>query len=87
MLGDFNLDHLMRYNLYHNHYDMFVDFKEILGSLDLIQMVDFITWSRIVNNTLKSSLLDHVYVQCQTTIKSIKEIHPPFGDHDLVLIR
>ena len=50
----------MRYDLNYGHYDLFVEFEEILGNLDLIQMVDFTTWSRIVNNALRSSILDHV---------------------------
>ena len=76
----------MRDNHNYDRYDMFAVFEEIIGHLDLIQMVDFTTWSRIVNNTLKESILDHVYIQCPTTIDYIKGVCPPFGDHTLVLI-
>ena len=52
----------MRYNLNYRHHDLFMEFEEVLGNLDLFQMVDFNTWSRIVNNTLRSSLLDLVFI-------------------------
>ena len=31
--------------------------------------------------------MDHVYVQCATTISKIKEINPTLGDHVLVLLK
>ena len=34
ILGDFNLNHLMRDNHNYDRYDMFVDFEEIIGHLD-----------------------------------------------------
>ena len=33
----------MRYSLNYCHNDLWVDFEEILGNLDLIQMVNFMT--------------------------------------------
>ena len=79
-------NHLMRDKHNYDRYDMFAVFEEIIGHLDLKQMVDFTTWSRILNNTLKESILDHVYIQCPMTIDYIKGVCPPFGDHTLILI-
>ena len=50
----------MRDSPNYDRYEMFVDFEEILGNLDLIQIEEFVTWSRIVNNILKESVLDRV---------------------------
>ena len=45
------------------HKNLFSDSDEELSSCDLIQMIEFDTWSRIVGNELKVSILDHVYIK------------------------
>ena len=49
-------------------------------------MIDFETWSRLIGNELKASILDHVYIRDPTLIKDIKSITPVFGDHRLIMI-
>ena len=49
-VGDFNLDYSKRYDISYRNHGMFSDFDEILGDLDVIQMVHFETLSRIINN-------------------------------------
>ena len=66
---------------------LFGDFDEILGEHQLLQMVEFSTWSRVVADNLRSSILDHVYVQDPTTVSHLSSIIPPFGDHSLVHFR
>ena len=56
-----------------------------LDSLNLVQLVNFPTWSRFVRNELKESTLDHVYTNSPTSIIDLHNIVPPFGDH-VVLI-
>ena len=51
----------------------------------LTQIVDFNTWSRVINGNLKTSLLDHIYVKNPATINDIFHFTPPFGDHLLVI--
>ena len=46
----------------------------------------FPTWSRIVNNVLKESMLDHVNLTDTTICKSFESFKPCFGDHLLVTI-
>ena len=39
-------------------------------------MIEFDTWSRIVGNELKVSILDHVYIKDPTLLKDLKSILP-----------
>ena len=50
-----------------------------------MQLVPFDTWSRMVGQVLKSSLLDHIYVDNVKLIKNVKCKIMPFGDHVLIL--
>ena len=47
-------------------------------------MVKVNTWSRIINNVCKESLLDHVYTTDPTCLSSFVHLTPFFGDHDMV---
>ena len=63
----------------------FEDFEKALSVLNLVQVVDFVTWSRLVGVTLRSSTLDHIYVKDPTVLKDINSIKPIFGDHSLIM--
>ena len=52
----------------------------------LQQIIEFSTWSRIINGVKKESLLDHVYVTNIATIKDVHCVEPVFGDHFLAII-
>ena len=39
----------------------FEAFDEHISAFGLVQLIEFGTWSRLVENTLRSSILDHVY--------------------------
>ena len=47
-------------------------------------MVEFPNWQRVINNVLKESVLDHVYVQDTTIIMKLNSSKPLIGDHRLV---
>ena len=64
----------------------FDDFDEMLGDNNLVQIVEFPTWSRIVNNILLESIIDHIYVEDPTLVGGIHSIKPLFGDHLLISI-
>ena len=84
VLGDFNLDDSKRYNIDYPYKNLFLDFDETLSDFGLIQLVKFTTWSRLVNHTLKSSILDHIYTSDSTTVDSVTSFSPNFGDHLMV---
>ena len=65
---------------------LFEDFEEKLSDLNLIQLVQCNTWSRIVNNSFRESLLDHIYVTDPTICNNLTTLKPCFGDHLLVMV-
>ena len=82
VLGDFNIDYDGRFDVTYLRKDLFCDFDTTLGDLNLIQLIDFTTWSRVIRGQIKKSILDHVYVADPFKIKGIKGIRPIFGDHN-----
>ena len=86
VLGDFNLDHSKIYDISYSHKNYFTLLTEKFNPLNLIQLVNFETWSRTINNIVCSSTLDHVYTKDPTNIKAIYPVNPPFGDHVAVII-
>ena len=50
----------------------FDDFENVLCDYDLIQLVEFPTWSRIINNVMHESVLDHIYVMDPTIVDYIE---------------
>ena len=58
----------------------------MLFDVNLIQLVDFPTWSRIVNNVLRESILDHICVKDPTMVGRVHSTKPCFDDHMLILI-
>ena len=65
---------------------MFEDFEEELSDLNLIQLVQCSTWSRIVYDCFRDSLLDHIYVTDPKICNVLWTVKPCFGDHLLVSI-
>ena len=53
----------------------------------MIQVVDFNTWSRIINGNRKESMLDHVYLNNFDIFDSVYFENPVFGDHVLVILK
>ena len=86
LLGDFNLDYEKIFDDNYTYKNLFADFDEILSDFNLIQMVKFKfkTWSRMVGPILRSSILDHVYVQDPVVVKNLTSTRPYFGDHVMV---
>ena len=50
--------------------DYFELFEEQLGEFHLMQLVKVDTWSRLVGSELRSSLLDHIYVNSVNLVKN-----------------
>ena len=87
ILGDFNLDEIKHNATDYARKDLFDDLDGTFDPLNLIQMVKFPTWQRIVNNELKQSTLDHIYVQNPLIINQIRNFVPLIGDHVLVITK
>ena len=84
LLGDFNLDDSKRYSIDYNLKNMFLDLENAISKFSLHQMVNFVTWSRYVNQTLKTSILDHIYTNDSTIVDNLNSFQPNFGDHLMV---
>ena len=84
LLGDFNLDNNKKFCSDYVFKNLFEDMNNALGEYNLIQLVEFDTWFRLVENVLKKSTLDHVYVNDATMVSRLEGVKPNFGDHLLV---
>ena len=84
IVGDFNLDHSKKYDVTYSHKNYFTTLNEEFDQLQLLQIVNFHTWSRVINSTLCSSIIDHIYTRDTTLITNLCSIAPPFGDHLLI---
>ena len=71
LLGDFNLDEKLKFNPEYSHAAYYNELNSTINSYGLVQLVTFNTWERIVNNTLKQSILDHIYVNDSTIVTDV----------------
>ena len=84
ILGDFNLDSRKRNDPNYSHRRYFESLNNTFEPHNLVQVIEFETWTRIVNNVIKSSIIDHVYLKDPTSIINLSSTKPPFGDHELI---
>jgi hypothetical protein len=85
ILRDFNIDHSKKYiNTYVNKH-LFTLFDDIMSHLGLYQHINFPTWSRMINGTLKESVLNHIYSKNPICISNFYLLCPIFGNHLLVI--
>ena len=56
----------------------------ICEETNLIQLIENPTWKRIINNSVKTSILDHIYVRNPNDVTNIEMCEPLFGDHKLI---
>ena len=71
ILGDFNLDDKKRYCTSYRNKHLFEQLITLTDEKNLIQLLKDATWQRIINNDLKDSILDHLYVMNRTLIHDI----------------
>ena len=71
LLGDFNIDFSRKSSADYGCRGLFEDFDDALSNFGLEQLMDFVTWSRLVNNVYKNSVLEHVYIteHCFTLLR------------------
>ena len=84
ILGDFNLDYNKIYLSNYNFSSLYDELIEIFEPLGLIQMVNFETWSRFVQQIRRTSIIDHIYTQHPEALKDITPIDTEIGDHKLI---
>ena len=84
VIGDFNLDGLKLNDITYCHYPLFQKLTEKFDALNLTQLIKFATWSRLINGTLKTSTLDHVYTNDKTIVNCLNGIDTEIGDHKCI---
>ena len=87
ILGDFNLDEHKRFEINYSHKHYFEALNNHFDRHNLIQIIDFDTWSRVVNNIPKTSIIDHVYLKDPTSVNNVSALTLPFGDHKLMMLK
>ena len=85
IVGDFNLDYNKIFNSEYQHKLLYQKLTNTFENLNLIQLVEFNTWSRLINGILKTSTLDHVYTNDHTIINHLSSFKPEIGDHNCVI--
>jgi hypothetical protein len=86
IMRDINFDYNKRTdNSYHHRrlYDKWLSFE---GECQLVQLVDFTTWSRTCRGQLKQSTLDQVLTNNYSLIESIEEGNSGISDHTPVIV-
>ena len=63
ILGDFNLDTRKKNLNDYSFKNYFESLDSVFEPLNLIQMINFPTWDRVVNNEIRESTIDHIYVK------------------------
>ena len=86
VMGDFNLDARMAHNQDYPQKALLEILNNLTLEKNLMQIVDFTTWTRSVKGNIKQSLLDHVYVSNFAIVENVDFVVPTFGDHLLVKV-
>ena len=82
--GDFNLDDSKRFANDFRRKILFDKLNSTCDQFNLIQLINEATWQRVINNSLKESILDHLYVTDPNYINNVKFTEPLIGDHKLI---
>ena len=70
--------------LYKGPYNLLTDFTT---RNNLVQLVNFATWTRTINGVRKESTFDHVYTDNDTLVNEVTFKVPTFGAHKLVIAK
>jgi exonuclease III len=84
--GDFNLDYNKINDISYRNKSLCEILSLWAEDANLIQIIEFATWHRVVNETYKESLLDHFYVRDPTQIVEVIAKNPLIGDHKLIIL-
>ena len=84
--GDFNIDYCQIDDLNYRNKLLCDKLSLWAESLSLIQIIEFPTWHRVINDVYKESTLDHFYVRDPTQITEIINKSPLIGDQQLIIL-
>ena len=84
--GDFNIDYSRIDDLNYRNKLLCEKLSLWAESESLIQIIEFPTWHRVVNDVYIESTLDHFYVRDPTLVAEIINKRPLIGDHQLIIL-
>ena len=84
LIGDFNLDSSKRNEQNYQHHHLHDLLDDYLDDHNLIQIESDFTWTRIVNNNVKTSTLDHLYTNDMSIVKKFVNEKQAISDHNLI---
>lgn len=84
IIGDLNLDYSQRLNTSHRNFNLLQQWITFTDCLSLTQTVTDHTWSRTINDSVKTSLLDHIYTSELETKTNTIDVN--ISDHMLISI-
>jgi hypothetical protein len=82
-----NLDENKRYAIDYNQRTLLRNFDEIIGHHQYTQHVTEATWERVIENQVKSLIIDHIYCTISTSVEKVTCVDTSYGDHKLVLLK
>ena len=85
VMGEFNLDVKMELRNYYLYKVLFGLLTNFINENNLVQLVNFETWTRTLNGIRKESTLDHIYTGDATLDNEVTFKIPTFGDHYLII--
>jgi len=87
VVGDFNLDFAKIHDRSYNRVNLYDAWQECTTELSLIQLIEQPTWSRVIGNVQKTSILDHVYVNNLDNQLSVETVDTHHSDHLAVILQ
>jgi hypothetical protein len=82
-----NLDENKCYAIDYNQRILLRNFDEIIGHHQYTQHVTEATWERVIENQVKSLIIDHIYCTISTSVEKVTYVDTSYGDHKLVLLK
>ena len=86
LLGDFNLDYEKVFTQNYIYRRLYDELIETSNAFNLQQIVTEVTWSRLYNRVIRSSILDHVYIGNQSVVEDLEIEKQPISDHSVVIV-
>jgi len=87
IIGDFNIDYKRKVEASYNNHRLCEELEEFETQHGLTQQVNEVTWSRVIRGRIKTSTLDHIYINDPTKVNSITYGSVSVGDHRPVILK
>ena len=87
VVGDFNLNYKLINNTQYHLKNIFDRLNATMDECNMLQIVNFPTWSRVINGIKKESIIDHIYIKDITNVLNFYPVSPEIGDHKIIIVK